>query len=135
VLTCTKCPSKCQTFLRSDASLNGAAAIADGPNPPATAVDQVSTFTGTAFSVSATPPGIATYEPLLIFPAGSIAKTETSSSFDISGYLQGVAIQFGAGRVYVAGEAGSLTAQNTFGMQFTPENERYLLNVVDWLDY
>jgi hypothetical protein len=115
--------------------LNGAAAIADGPNPPTTAVNQVSTFTGTAFSLSATPPPGATYEPLLIFPPGSVARSAGSSSIDISGYLQGVAIQLGSGRVFVAGEAGSLTAQGTFGMQFTPENERYVLNIIDWLDY
>jgi hypothetical protein len=55
----------------------------------------------------------------------------------IGGYLQGVGIRFGAGRVYVAGEAGGLTAQTDlvgrFGMHTIPDNQRYLRNVLWWL--
>jgi hypothetical protein len=45
-----------------------------------------------------------------------------------------VAIQFGAGRIYVSGESGGLTAQTSFGMQFTPQNEQFLRNIIHWLD-
>lgn len=51
----------------------------------------------------------------------------------MSGFLEAVAIRYGAGRVFVSAEAGGLTAQSTFGMQRTPENERYLRNVLWWL--
>jgi hypothetical protein len=46
-----------------------------------------------------------------------------------------MAIQFGAGRIYLSAESGGLTAQNTFGMQETPDNEQYVRNIVHWLDY
>jgi hypothetical protein len=96
-------------------------------------VDAVSTFSGTAFSISATPPLDASYEPVLVFPPGSTARSG-AGTVDIGGFLQGVAVQLGAGRVYVSGEAGGLTAQLGFGMQMTPENERFLRNVIAWLD-
>ena len=41
--------------------------------------------------------------------------------------------QLGAGRIFVSGEAGGLTAQDSFGMQETPQNERYVRNVMWWL--
>ena len=132
-LVCPNCPRRCQTFVRGDGTLNGAAAVADGPSPPATAVDAVSTFSGTAFSISATPPLDASYEPVLVFPPGSTARSG-AGTVDIGGFLQGVAVQLGSGRVYVSGEAGGLTAQLGFGMQATPENERFLRNVIAWLD-
>jgi len=132
-LTCAQCPRRCQTFVRGDGTLNGAATVANGPSPPATAVNAVSTFSGSAFSISATPPLDASYEPVLVFAPGSTARSG-SATVDIGGLLQGVAIQLGSGRVYVSGEAGGLTAQLAFGMQVTPENERFLRNVIAWLD-
>ena len=64
---------------------------------------------------------------MLTFPPGSKRSLE--------GLLQGVTIELGAGRVYVSGESGGLTAQDSFGMQFTPQNAQYVLNIVHWLDY
>ena len=64
--------------------------------------------------------------PILTFPPDSPSNAD--------GWLQGVAIQFGAGRVYVSGESGGLTAQNSFGMQETPDNEQFVRNIVHWLD-
>ena len=115
-----------QTFTRAIGSLNGAAAIANGGGPDEV-VDEVTTFTGTAFSILASPPPQAQYEPILTFPPDAPAA--------LRGLLQGVAIQFGAGRVYVSGESGGLTAQNRFGMQFTPDNEQFVRNVIHWLDF
>jgi hypothetical protein len=113
------------TFTRAAGSLNGAATIANGDSP-SDAVDEVTTFTGTPFSIDPAPPPQAQYEPLLTFPPDAPG--------DLAGLLQGVAIQFGAGRVYVSGESGGLTAQTGFGMQDTPDNEQFLRNVVHWLD-
>jgi hypothetical protein len=39
------------------------------------------------------------------------------------------------GRVYVSAESGGLTAQDSFGMHETPDNEQYVRNVVHWLDF
>jgi len=113
------------TFTRAAGSLNGASTIANGA-ATSEAVDEVTTFTGTPFSIDPAPPPQAQYEPILTFPPDAPA--------DLAGLLQGVAIQFGAGRVYVSGESGGLTAQNTFGMQETPDNEQFLRNVIHWLD-
>ena len=119
------------TFTHADGTLNGASAVATGPGPD-TAIDRVTTFTGTAFAIAARPPGDAYYEPVLVFPpesSGSSGGTEV----DLSGMLEAVAIEFGAGRIFVSGEAGGLTAQDSFGMQETPQNERYLRNILWWL--
>jgi hypothetical protein len=112
------------TFTRANGDLNGASVIANGTGAD-TVVNEVTTFTGTAFSISPSPPADASYEAVLTFPPGTPK---------LAGLLQGVAIQLGAGRVYVSGESGGLTAQNAFGMQFTPDNEQYLRNVIHWLD-
>jgi len=118
-------------FTRADGTLNGAAAVAAGPGPDTT-IDEVTTFTGTAFSVASQPPGNAVYEPVLVFPPGTLGISN-GSEVDLSGMLEAVAIRFGAGRIFVSGEAGGLTAQDSFGMQETPQNERYLRNVLWWL--
>jgi uncharacterized delta-60 repeat protein len=109
-------------FTRTSGELNGAAEVANGPGPD-TEVDSVETFTGTAFAIAANPPADAQLEPVLILPDGT---------------LQGVAIELGAGRVFVAGEAASLSAQlqgngDLMGMNAHPENERYLRNIFWWL--
>jgi hypothetical protein len=106
------------TFTIANGGLNAASPIAAG-------VGEVTTFTGTAFRVAAAPPAQATYEPVLTFPP--------NSPNDADGWLQGIAIQFGAGRVYVSGESGGLTAQSSFGMHETPDNERYVRNILHWL--
>jgi hypothetical protein len=107
------------TFTVANGGVNAASPITAG-------VDEVSTFTGTAVRIAPSPPPQATYEPVLTLPPGAPNSAD--------GWLQGVAIQFGAGRVYVSAESGGLTAQNTFGMQETPDNERYVRNIVHWLD-
>lgn len=113
------------TFTRSAGTLNGSAEIANGTGP-GDVVDEVTTFRGTAFSIAPEPPPQAEYEPVLVYPDDAPGQ--------VDGLLQGVAIRFGAGRVYVSGESGGLTAQNTFGMHLTPDNEQFVRNVVHWLD-
>ncbi len=112
-------------FTRASGTLNGAAVVANGPGPD-TAVDSVETFTGTGFTISSSPPPDAQFESVLILPP------------ELGGELQGVAISFGAGRVFVAGEAASLSAQrqadgDPMGMNAHPGNERYLRNILWWL--
>jgi hypothetical protein len=121
-------PATCWTFTRASGSLNPSSVIANG-FAAGEDINEVSTFFGTFYAPLAMPPVIAQYEGVLVFPPGSVAH-----GLPIAGFWQGVAIQFGAGKVYLAGEAGSLTAQNTFGMQITPDNEQYVLNIAHWLD-
>jgi cysteine-rich repeat protein len=114
------------TFTRASGDLNGQSVVANGSGP-ASEIDEVTTFRGTAFSISPTPPSQALHEPVLTYPLDIPGQAD--------GLLQGVTIEVGAGRVYVSGESGGLTAQDGFGMQFTPENEQYLLNILHWLDF
>jgi hypothetical protein len=107
------------TFTVENGGLNAASPIAAG-------ISEVSTFTGTAFRISATPPPAA-YEPVLTYPLDSPSN--------LDGWLQGVAIEYGAGRVYVSGESGGLTAQSSFGMHETPDNEQFVRNIIHWLDH
>jgi hypothetical protein len=95
-------------------------------SPIAAGIGEVTTFTGTAFRV-ATPLPQATYDPVLTFPPNSPNNAD--------GWQQGMAIEFGMGRVYVSAESGGLTAQDSFGMHETPDNEQYVRNVVHWLDF
>ncbi len=54
-----------------------------------------------------------------------------------AGDAQGLAMDFGGGRVVVLGEAAALTAQvdgtQRFGMNVAPENKQFVLNVMHWL--
>ncbi len=118
-------------FTRASGDLVGTSAVATGPGPD-TAIDEVTTFTGTAFRIAASPPPEAQFDPVLVFPGG-VPGFSNGEEIDLGGYSQGIAIRFGAGRVFVSGEAGGLTAQGPFGMQFTPQNERYLRNILWWL--
>jgi len=118
-------------FTLAAGDLIGTSAVATGPGPN-TAVHEVTTFVGTAFRIAANPPPEAQFDPVLVFPPG-VKGSSNGDEIDLGGYSQGVAIRFGAGRVFVAGEAGGLTAQGDFGMQFTAENERYLRNILWWL--
>ena len=120
------------TFKRTFGDLNGASEIANGPDS-SRAVATFTTFTGTAFSISATPPAGASYEPVLTLPSG-VSGSSGSDSLDVGGLLQGVAIHFGSGRVYVAGEAGGLTVQTSIqGLRKNPGNEGLLRNILWWL--
>ncbi len=118
------------TFFRSDATLSGTSPVTNATGG-STIIDEVETFTGTAFEpFGSQPPTAGPFDPVLIFPPGVTAF----NGDDLSGDWQGLAFTLGDGRVYINGEAGGLTAQTPFGMHFTPQNEQYLLNVVHWLD-
>ncbi len=107
----------------------------------------VVTFTGQGFRVL---PGVRA-APLLHLPGDSFLLLPTRAyDFDESaaripgvGFLQGVLIEHGAGRVAVFGEAAAFSAQiqdratgpYPFGMNNSaaPHNARFLLNVMGWL--
>ncbi len=121
-------------MLKESSSWTSAAPITNATGGP-TVIDEVTTFTGTAFAPSGSqPPTAGLFDPVLIFPPGALAN----NGDPIGGDWQGLAFTLGDGRVYINGEAGGLTAQTVsgtlFGMHTTPQNEQYLLNVVHWLD-
>ena len=106
-------------------------------------IDSVVTFTGQAFQVE------NDSGALMIFRDGSISlMPEVAWQFDdktdsvaVSGWLQGVAADFGEGRIAIFGEAAMFTAQRAgpqgrpFGMTMpqAQQNPQFLLNVMRWL--
>jgi hypothetical protein len=102
-----------------------------------TGIDEVATFTGSAFELE------REGQPLLVFSPGVILATvpKNPTGPSVGGRLQGAALPFGKGRVAVFGEAAMFSAQ-TFGPAKRPmgmnhpaakQNARFLLNVMHWL--
>ncbi len=87
------------------------------------AIDAVTTFSGSRV-VGTTPASLA----------GSVLR------LDLFGWSQGIAFDFGSGRVYASAEGGMFTAQvnssSALGMQILGrnENQQFLLNLMHWLD-
>jgi hypothetical protein len=144
-------PTGIFTYHRSDGSLRDhpitAGRFADER------VDSVRVFTGSAFrpvtASGAGPGGGVAVEPLMVLPAGAVSlEPEEAWVFDpdtpreeMGGWLQGVALSVGQGRVVVLGEAAMLSAQlagpqqQPMGMN-APEaaqNPIFGLNLVRWL--
>ena len=130
------------TFRRSDSTLR-AGPITDG-RASSERVDSVTTFTGNAFRALN-----ESASPILVFGSGvEVLTTDTAWVFDDKtgrqsavGLLQGAAVQFGAGRVMIAGEAALFSAQVTgparrpMGMNApgAEQNPQFLLNIMHWL--
>ncbi|QGZ96779.1 DUF4350 domain-containing protein [Terricaulis silvestris] len=112
-----------------------------GDHPILSGVDQVFTFSGQSLS------GPADATILLRLPHNAIEYVEVSrdeaagtTTFEDqpAGPAQGLALNYGAGRVVVLGEAAMLTAQVRAGRPFglsAPggDNERFARNVMRWL--
>jgi hypothetical protein len=101
---------------------------------PETEVHRVMTFTGQSLD---TPPEAT---PLLILPDSAIEYIRSGDSLAQvkAGKTQGLAMEYGKGRVVVLGEAAMLTAQvsnnKPFGMNLPDNDNRQLaLNILHWL--
>jgi TolA-binding protein/predicted TPR repeat methyltransferase len=118
--------------------------ITDGANPDER-IDQVKSFTGSAFQLEH---GTSGASPLLVLGPGSYLLspnrawdfTGHTPRKEAEGWLQGAALEFGKGRIVVFAEAAMFTAQRTtsgrIGMQ-TPgarDNQQLALNVLRWLN-
>ena len=116
-------------FRRSDGTLLD--------HPVTKGVDEVATFTGTAFAL-----GAKGY-PLLMFGPEAYFEKEPNdpSPVSLKGALQGAVLPFGNGRVAVFGEAAMFSAQisgpdrRPMGMNapIAKHNPLLLLNVIHWL--
>ena len=113
--------------------LNTAHAIAQGRLGLGESVASVTTFTGSGLIEGVPPPGGVS---LLTLPEGATWTDAEGHLFPGGGYSQGMAFDFGTGRVYASGEAAMFTAQIGGGMQTLPfnHNQQYLLNILHWLD-
>lgn len=127
-------------FRRAEGSLQEHA-ITNGRNA-AEKVDEVATFTGSAFQVDKA-------KPLLVLPSTAVSLlTSTAGQFlpetpreAVGGWWQGAVFHFGKGRVAVFGEAAMFSAQwagpnrNPMGMNapVAKQNYQFLLNLMHWL--
>ncbi len=97
-------------------------------------ITRVMTFTGQ--SLTGPPNAI----PLLRLPQSAIEYVGTNDTLEAqpAGPVQGLALEYGAGRIVVLGEAAMLTAQvsnsEPFGMNLPDnDNKQFALNVLHWL--
>jgi hypothetical protein len=106
-------------------------------------VDTVVTFTGSAFHVDKGEPILKFSEEAMSFMPKVFGEafTNDTAKTPIKGWLQGVTIKFGKGRVAVFGEAAMFSAQ-LGGPQKLPmgmnapvakQNPQFMLNVMHWL--
>lgn len=98
------------------------------------ALTRVMTFTGQSLDA---PPGAAI---LLRLPASAVEYVAESDSFvpHPAGAAQGLAFEYGKGRVVILGEAAMMTAQVSrrvrFGMNMPGnDNQQFVLNTLRWL--
>lgn len=159
-------PLDLRGFIQTDCNVNLGFHTNGGPGDPllsshATVTGQspgeevtfVRTFHGAEFTVATNTPANAVYHPIMSFPAGSqFYKRELTYSADIDGLIYdttvvpadnlmlGAAVELGAGKVFVSGEAAALTAQfapgksERWGMNSVVGNQQFLLNIIHWLD-
>jgi hypothetical protein len=107
--------------------------INDG-NGPGSRVERVMTFTGQSLDG---PPGASV---LLRLPGNAVEAVPSGDTLaeKPAGEAQGLAFEFGKGRVVVLGEGGMVTAQVNervpYGMnQPDNDNKQFVLNVMHWL--
>ncbi len=99
-------------------------------------VNRVVTFTGQSLK------GPSGSTGLLVLPETAIdTYPQTKTSQPAAGRVQGLAMNFGKGRVVVLGEAGMLSAQidnkgRVFGMNYPDtDNRQFALNIMHWLSH
>ncbi len=107
-------------------------------------VDQVTSFTGSVFRIK---DGTAGASPLLVLGKGSYVLNpkrawkfaQDTEKKEVSGWLQGAAIEHGKGRVVVFAEAAMFTAQRSgkgrMGMHApgAKDNQQLARNILRWL--
>lgn len=107
-----------------------------GVHPITAGLDHLRSFTGQALFAG---PGAT---PLLILPKGARETKgpprKGGPARDVSGRAQAVALQHGAGRVVILGEAAMLTAQEVNGEKIGlttagTDHERFARNIIAWL--
>jgi uncharacterized protein (DUF2249 family) len=118
--------------------------ITDG-RKPAEKIHEVATFTGSVFRLE---PATRNAKPLLVLREGTfVVHPKRAWKFekdtpkkDVSGWLQGAAIEHGKGRVVVFAEAAMFTAQRRSGggkmgmnTAAAKDNQQLARNILRWL--
>lgn len=110
-------------------------------------VTTVTSFTGSAFKypVNAIPVMVFINGDFSLEPEIAWRFEENTETIPIEGYAQGALMEYGEGKIAVFGEAAMFTAQTITGQngvfrvglnnpELAPQNLRFLLNIVHWLD-
>lgn len=107
-------------------------------------IDQVATFTGSAFPVTGGAVSLIHFSEntVMLMPTVAWEFSETTARAQIPGWSQGVAKDRGNGRVVIFGEAAMFSSQRSgdnlpMGMT-TPlaaDNQQLLLNIIRWLSF
>jgi hypothetical protein len=127
-------------FKRSDARI-GEHVITSGRDD-SESIDQVATFTGSAFPVTGDAVSLLKFgdNATMLLPSVAWQFNAATARAQIPGWSQGAALQRGAGRVVIFGEAAMFSSQRSgdgppSGMTapMAEDNQQLLLNIVRWL--
>lgn len=128
-------------FTRNEGTLN-ASPVTDSSEMRYT-IREVSTFTGSAFRIPSQAIPVLKFRPAdwSLLPDTAWVFHPGTQKVQLENYFQGALLKYGKGKVAVFGEAAMFTAQivkESFKVGFNapdaPENARFLLNVIHWLD-
>lgn len=111
---------------------------------PAQRITRVESLLGSSLDLDPefVPPVPYDASEILVFPRGAtggvldceFGVVRTPDCDPIDGRSQGIAIQYGEGRVYASGEAQMFTARCPEPGLLHSDNQQFLLNVMHWLD-
>jgi len=125
----------------------GAGTLLDSPVTnglmPGEKIDSVATFTGSAFRIPEGAAGVLCFKGpgRDLQPDTAWRFNEHTPSQSLEGCFQGAILDAGKGKIAVFGEAAMFTAQLVngtmrvgFNSETAPQNARFVLNLVHWLD-
>jgi hypothetical protein len=107
-------------------------------------VNEVATYTGSAFTIPAQAIPVLKFRPAdwSLQPDTAWVFHPDTPRLQLGNYCQGAVLKYGKGKIAVFGEAAMFTAQIVnetarvgFNAPEAPENARFLLNVIHWLDH
>ena len=128
-------------FTRNEGTLN-ASPVTDSSEMRFT-IREVSTFTGSAFRIPSQAIPVLKFRPAdwSLLPDTAWVFHPGTQKVQLENYFQGALLKYGKGKVAVFGEAAMFTAQIVnenwkvgINSAEAPENARFLLNVMHWLD-
>lgn len=125
-------PTEVHLFQRSNGTL--------ADHPLTAGIDQIATFTGSAFRGDITPLMIFNATSVSLVPQTAWVFPTSTPRISVAGWSQGAVKQFGRGRVAMFGEAAMFSEQTCgpgfpMGMNspLAAQNRELLINVLRWL--
>jgi hypothetical protein len=132
-----------QSIFRRSESRIGEHVITSGRNDSET-INQVATFTGSAFPVTGSAISLIRFgeNTVMLMPTVAGEFSMNTARAQILRWSEGVAIEYGRGRVAIFGEAAMFSSQRNgdnppTGMTspVAADNQQLLLNIIRWLSF